>query len=147
MISLRQYLHLPEFVVCLDGPGELRFRARGAVRAIVGPFALGAAELERAASDRDESLIVAQPVHPSATYARGETIWQNGLVAALVDQPFFADIAPEHLPAVDVFARAYTDRVVEGDVRIEDAGELLGGADWTTVHPPSDGSDVRVLPD
>ncbi len=153
LISLRQNLHLPEFVVCLDGPGELRFRARGATDgddaawAIVGPFALGAAELERAAADRDESLVIAQPLHPSATCARGEAIWESGDIAVLVDEPFFQMVAPEHLPAVDVFAQAYTDRVVEGAVQIENSGELLGGADWTTIHRPSDGSDVRVLLD
>ena len=153
LISLRQYLHLPEFVVCVDGPEKLRFRARGASEgddaswAIVGPFELSEAELKNAAADRDKTLIVAQPVCPAATCARGEAIWESGAVAALVDEPFFVAVAPQHLPVVDVFAQAYTDRVIEGDVQIDDATELLSGAEWTTIYPPSDGSDVRLMLD
>jgi hypothetical protein len=153
LVSLRQTLHLQEFVICLNGPSELRFRARGgedgedAAWAVIGPFGLDAEEMERARNERDETFILAQPRHEDATEERGTQIWESGDVASLVNEPFFQLVAPEHLPAVDVFAQAYTDGVVDGDVSLENVDGLWSGSDWTTVHPTPDGSDVRLLLD
>ncbi len=149
--------HIAEFVVCLDGPAELEFSARGvkndakndAPWAIIGPFAPSESEWESARTNRDKALVVATEQHSSATSEQGEKVWQSGEVAALVDEPYFQVVAREHLPKVDVFAQACTDLEMESGEkpRIENAGALLSGADWITIYPPENGGDARILLD
>lgn len=152
VLSLRMIVHLYEFVVCLDGPPGLRFSARGADGsaewAIAGPFGLGDEEQRQIAAHKDPSTVVAAPREPSATLERGETLWSSGDATSVVDEPFFQPVRPEHLPAVDVFVQAYTDRAVTPDAGLITSSDgLLSGAEWTVVQPSSDGADVRLLID
>jgi hypothetical protein len=146
--------HLLEYVVCVEGPPDLRFCARGeqggaadAAWAVVGPFALPEQDRARAAAYGKIPLdLFGMPLVESATEARGAAIWETGTVADLVDEPFFQAIRPEHLPQTDVFVQAYTDAVIAADVRIEGADGLLSNAEWTTLHPCAAG-DLRLLLD
>ncbi len=65
----------------------------------------------------------------------------------VVGAPYFQPVAAEHLPAADVFLQAYTDQVAGPPVRLTEPEGLLSGADWTTIHLPADGGDVRLLLD
>jgi hypothetical protein len=158
VLSIASLYHLPEFVVCLDGPDGLALCAAGdrggAPWAVVGPFDIPE-EFRRALSETffGSTLIVAEPRTPEATAERGAAFWESGDVAAVLDAPFFSfkdlwqPVAPEHLPEVDVFMQAYTDTVTGQDVRVETPEALLSAAEWATIYPAADGADVRVLLD
>jgi len=143
--------HLPQFVVALDGPPELRFRALGegggSPWAVLGPFELRNDQRRQAEGHMDASAVLAQPLVSGATSARGEAFWDACDVSAWAREACFQPVRPEHLPEADAFVQAYTDRVVPGDMRLENADGLLSGSDWTIVHPPARGSDVRLLLD
>ncbi len=151
MLSIRGFAHLPQYVVSVDGPTELKFCATGDVPgapwALVGPFGLSDDEIEQSTIDMDESLIVVGAMAPSATCARGEAIWNSGDVASITSELYFQQIRPEHLPSVNVFAQAYTDRIEDARVVIDHADGLISGSEWTTVNPAADGHDVRILLD
>ncbi len=154
LVALPPCPHITEFTLCIDGPPDLRFSARGVEDAqsdspwaIIGPFAPDEAALERARNDRDAALVVARAQHSVATAEWGQIVWRDGKVADLANEPYFQLVRPEHLPAADVFVQACTDLPVEGEVKIENIEALLSGTDWVTVLPPEDGSDARVLLD
>ncbi|MFW6161241.1 MAG: family 78 glycoside hydrolase catalytic domain, partial [Planctomycetota bacterium] len=149
--DIRGIRHLHEFVVALDGPPDLEFSAAGdqpfALWAVVGPFPLSDAERQAVESHMDASLVVAEPRDPDATLEAADAFWQRADLAAELERYYVLPVRPEHIPPEDVFVQAYTDRVVEGDVRVEGPDGLVSGSEWTTVHPPEDGSDVRLLLD
>ncbi|MBM4039377.1 MAG: alpha-L-rhamnosidase [Planctomycetes bacterium] len=144
--------HLPEFVIALDGPPGLRFSAWGDVLfgtpwAVVGPFELREDQKRQAAEHMDASAVLVGPMSNTATCEAGEAFWESCDVAAQHPHRYFQGVRPEHLPEANAFVQAATDRVVPGDVRVENADGLGSGSDWTTVHPTADGSDVRLLLD
>ncbi|MEO7719263.1 MAG: family 78 glycoside hydrolase catalytic domain [Capsulimonas sp.] len=143
--------HLPEYVVCIDGPETLKFSARGdaggAPWAVVGPFALNAADRRKSETFMDLTIISVPQVSDEATSEEGERIWEEGLVEGIVNRSYFQEMRPEHLPLENVFVQAYTDKVVAGEVRTERLDGLLSGSDWTTVFPDPEGRDVRILLD
>ena len=158
---VRHAHHLPEYVVCLDGPPGLRFLASGgegdAPWAIVGPFGLAERDRQRVHDDKDATLLVATPLSASATSEAGEAFWESGRVQDVASQPYFQRVRPEHLPAADVFVQAYTDRVVDALAIDSATGQAastvsgleatVSGVDWTVVEPTADGRDVRLLLD
>jgi hypothetical protein len=152
VLSMASAYHLPEFVVCLDGPEGLKFSAAGerggAAWAVVGPFDIPT-EFRRVLAETffGGTMVIAEPRTPEATAERGAAFWESGEVASVVDAPFYLPVAPEHLPGADVFVQAYTDADAGQDVRIEAPEALLSAADWTTIHPAASGADVRVLLD
>ena len=144
--------HLPEFVIALDGPPGLRFSAWGEYPqstpwAIVGPYELRDDQKRQAENHMDASAILVGPLSRPATCEAGEAFWESCDVAAQYPHRYFQEVRPEHLPEADAFVQAATDRVVPGDVRVENADGLVSGSDWTIVHPTPDGSDVRLLLD
>jgi len=149
--GIRGIRHLHEFVVAIDGPPELEFSAAGddpfALWSVVGPFPLSYTERQAVHDHMDGSLVVAEPRDPDATPEAADAFWEHADLAAELKHYYVLPVAPEHIPEQDVFVQAYTDRVVEGEVRIEGADGLVSGTEWTTVHPPDDGSDVRLLLD
>lgn len=145
--------HLVQFVVTVDGPETLRFRAGGAegssdaLWAIVGPFAFSAEEEANIRyQDRTEAIAVAAALHVSATPERGTTFWNEADVRAVQDEVFFQPVRTEHLPP-DAFVQSYTDAVVSEALTLENEAALFSGADWVTVHPSPSGADVRLLLD
>ena len=149
--DIRGIRHLHEFVIAFDGPPKLEFSAAGeepfGLWSVVGPFALSEGEQVAAHNHMDESLLVAEPLDPDATVEAGEAFWREADLAAELERFYVQAVKPEHIPEHDVFVQAATDRVVGGEVRIEGIDGLVSGNDWTTLHPPDDGSDVRLLLD
>ena len=149
--SIRGIHHLPEFAMVIDGLSGLRFCASGDTPgspwAVVGPFDLGQADRQRVEEHMDTSLVVTASLTPEATCACGEAFWREGEVASVVNEPYFQPVKPEHLPTVDVFLQAYTERPIAGNVLLEHADGLISGAEWTTVYPTPSGEDVRLLLD
>ena len=168
---IRHAHHLPEYVVCFDGPPGLRFSASGLSAsgfsasgddgdspwAIVGPFGLDERDRQRVHDDKDATILVAAPLTPAATSEAGDALWESGRVRDAADQPYFQRVRAEHLPAVDAFVQAYTDRVT-GEIPLDSATgragtavggleALLSGVDWAVVEPTPDGRDVRLLLD
>jgi hypothetical protein len=152
VLTMAGAYHLPEFVICVDGPVGLRFAAAGerggAPWAVVGPFDIPA-EFRRALAETffGANMVIGEPRSGDAIAERGAAFWESCDVASVADAPFFQPVAPEHLPEADAFVQAYTDTATGQEVRIETPEGLLSGADWTTIHPAADGSDVRVLLD
>lgn len=141
--------HVPDGVLCLDGPPDLRFCCTadkpGAAWAIVGPFSF-APDLVRFAEDwMDEARIALNPAEPTAE--AGLAFWESCDISSVIDKPWFRQIEPEHLPEVNVFARAYTDKVAGGGVKIDSVDDLLSGSQWTTIYPDPNGDDIRILLD
>jgi hypothetical protein len=143
--------HLPEFVVCVDGPPELRFCATGerpgSPWAIVGPLELRDEQRRQCESHMDTSAVAAEALFPGVACQLGEAFWESGDTAAVAHELFFQQVQPEHLPEADAFVQAYTDRVVPGEVKVENLDALVSGSGWLTVHPPADGGDARILLD
>ncbi len=156
VLTLAGAYHLAEFVVCVDGPEGLRFRAGGAAAgdaggapwAVVGPFAIPP-DMQQVIHDTifGDTAVIAAPRDASATTERGGAFWETADVPSVVGEPYFQLVAPEHLPAADVFLQAYTDSASGHDVRVEAPDGLLSAADWTTIYPATDGGDVRLLLD
>jgi hypothetical protein len=152
-LSLRGAFHLLEFVFCADGPPGLRFSAAGddesenSAWAVIGPFDVGDDGRLRATEHKDPSLIVASPVHPVATYGRGEEFWEASDIGIAAGEPYFQVVRMEQVVPEDVFVQAATDLVVAETVRLHQPEGLLSGADWTTVYPPASGADCRLLLD
>jgi alpha-L-rhamnosidase len=140
--------HLQEYTLSLDGPLGLRFSAHGeggdaGSWALVGPFDLAPETLDslsKSTSHASKALV------PEATAERAVQVWEAGKVATLIEEPFFQTLEPQHLPTTDVYAQFYTDRPVDGAIRVDREEALLSGADWTTVYPSENG-DVRLLLD
>lgn len=149
VVSIRGDYHLIEFVVCIDGPADLRFSCtgekQGSAWAVVGPFALLGEKVVRP-QHRDMNHPIADPQEPDRTAAIGEAFWESGDVAAVVSKPYFQPMREEDLPNVDAFVQAYTDKVTGCDVCVEGIDGLVSGSEWTTVHP-SESGDVRILLD
>ena len=143
--------HLPEFVFCLDGPPELVFCAGGELGgsawAVIGPFDLSDEQRRQAEAHMDATAILAEPLVLGATCELGQELWESGDVASFACEACFQHVQPEHLPETEVFAQAYTDRVVAVEVKLDGADGLVSGSEWTTVHPPADGADARILLD
>ena len=152
VLTLAGAYHLAEFVVCVDGPPGLRFCAAGDAGgspwAVVGPFAI---PVEMLSMIRDtifgDTAVIAEPYDATATAERGAAFWEASDTPSVANAPYFQPVASEHLPETDVFLQAYTDKVTDSAVRIDEQDGLLSGADWTTIHPTTDGGDVRVLLD
>ncbi|MHB9035516.1 MAG: family 78 glycoside hydrolase catalytic domain, partial [Armatimonadota bacterium] len=150
IVKLATWSGFVEQVVCAKGPPDLVFNCRGdggagAPWALIGPFALS--EKENYESDHfiDKSRLIAKPAL-GATCEAGDELWECGKVTSMVDQPFFNEIANEHiLKDSNVFARSYTDEIVEEDVRVKSAENLLSNGGWTVVYPSPTGCDVRIL--
>ncbi|MHB1319406.1 MAG: family 78 glycoside hydrolase catalytic domain, partial [Anaerolineae bacterium] len=144
---------LLEQVVCVKGPSDLVFDCKGdgssAPWALVGPFALS--ESDRAQADQnplDVCRIVVSPVVSAATHDRGERFWECGDVATVMNEPFFAELKPQHVMTnSNVFAQAYTDQVVAANADTEGIDSLLSNSGWATIYPSLDGNDVRILLD
>ncbi|BDI34522.1 hypothetical protein CCAX7_65730 [Capsulimonas corticalis] len=151
LTSFHHASHIQEYVICFDGPAGLRFCARGdaggAPWAVVGPFGLTAADRRKSETFMDLSIISAEPLVEEATCEEGERVWEMGQVASLTDRPYFQEVRPEHLPSVNVFVQAYTDKVCAGEVRTEHRDGLLSGSEWTTIQPDPEGRDIRILLD
>ncbi len=152
VVMARGSYHLPEFTECIDGPEGLKFCATGdkpgAAWAVAGPFDFAEDEWANIHQrERDKHPCHCHPLDESATFARADAFWADGKVQSIIGQPFFQELKPEHLFTNDVFAQAYTDRVVGGDVRIEGEDSFVSGGEWATVYPNADGSDVRILLD
>ena len=152
VLSLRLISHDEEFKLTIDGPEGLRFSAsgddKGSPWAIVGPFQMS--EKERRVGWENyggATMIYGQPITPTASLERGEQFWQTAGVAAVVQERFFQPLRPEHVPAEDVYLRAYTDKVVDERVTLEHIDGLVSGNEWTTVHPAPGGAGVRILLD
>jgi hypothetical protein len=89
------------------------------------------------------------PHHPAATRQLANDIWDRGDVSdAELSAPLGRPV-PDHLSAsVDVFALCMSDRPAGVGVRVDDGGAMLhDNADWTVVHRPRGGADVRLLVD
>lgn len=152
VVMANGYYHLPEFTECIDGPKGLKFCATGdklgAAWAVVGPFDFGEEGWKHILeNERDEHPCYCRALVESATVGRAEAFWADGTVASVIGEPFFQQVKPEHLPTVDVFGQAYTDKVVPTEVRVEGMDGFLSAGEWTTVYPTDDGSDVRILLD
>jgi len=149
--DIRGVRHLHEFVFAIDGPPGLVFSAAGeepfAIWAVVGPFGLGDAERRAADNHMDTSLLLAEARDPDATVEAGDAFWQEADVAAELAHYYVQPVKPEHIPEHDVFVQACTDRAIEGSVQVEGTDGLVSGSEWTTIHPPEDGSDARLLLD
>jgi len=143
--------HLPEFVVAIDGPPELRFCVTGdepgSPWAVLGPMPLRQEQEAQVAAHMDETAVVAEPLHREVTCEWGEAFWESCDVAGMLKDLALQQIRPEHLPEADAFVQAWTDKTVEGEVTVENADALLSGVGWTTVHPAPDGADARLLLD
>jgi hypothetical protein len=156
--QIRRPHHYQQYCVAIDGPPELRFSVSAGEEedewdsawAIVGPFALNEDDRRAAHNHMDESLTAVDTDDPEERRSceAGERFWASGdLAAALENKAPIRLIDPEDLPEDDVFVQAYTDKVTAAPVKVEGQDGLLSGADWTTIHPPADGSDVRLLLD
>lgn len=141
--------HQTEVAFAFDGPADLRFcctgNDAGPSWAIIGPFGLSGDARRHAEQGMDESVLIVDPADPAVEV--GEEFWRTGDVASAVSEPWFHPVRPDHLPMTNVFVQAYTDRVAQTDVRVENADAILSGADWAVVHPDPDGADVRLLVD
>ncbi len=96
-----------------------------------------------------EPMITAAVLAPEANTDRAEQIIKQG-------QPNDADLKAEYchpatkdmISLVNVFLVCGSDRVQETPVVVENPDALqFDNADWTTIHPAGDGSDVRMLVD
>jgi alpha-L-rhamnosidase len=149
--------HFHEFVFCVDGPEGLLFRAYGAENsdvenndaewALVGPFALADDDDLYDLRAREASMVFAAPFDESATLERGESFAASGDVTSVIGEPYFRPFSPEYAPVADAFVQSYTDTVTAAPVEVQHLDGLLSGAEWTTVQPTADGSDVRLLLD
>lgn len=144
--------HRSHFVLCVDCEETLTFSSKGGQKsspwAVIGPFALNAQDQERASRDRDKTILISRPLVPEATADAGEEVWESGSVAEWTGAPFFQEVPAHRIAPVDVFAQSYTDIPTGASVRVDDAEAILSGnQDWTTVHPPDDASDARILLD
>lgn len=150
LVSLRRMYHVAEFALELDGaPDGLRVCAAGerggAEWAVCGPFGLGPSDEAAAYNDKDDSLVVAQPLLAEATCAAGEDLWASGDVAAAVDAPWWQPVAADDVPPVDVYLESYADQPVATRSTAGLDG-LVSGAEWVTIDPDPAG-DVRLLLD
>ena len=119
--------HPPDHVFCFDGPRGIIFSCTGEENAppwaIVGPFGLGEEGLRQVAGHMDESLVVVNPAEPD--YRAGADFWRNCSVASVVNEPYFRPLEGDNAPAVNVFARAYTDKVVSSPLRVDGVEDLV----------------------
>lgn len=112
----------------------------------LGPFAATEPEAGGAMGE----IIRAEQIHPEATAEKFESLWEAGdatdvdLAGTLARR-----LGPSIATPVDACAITATDRPVEGaSLRVDEPEALLSdNADWTTVHPPEDGGDARLLLD
>lgn len=121
---------------------------RGVPWKLLGPFG------EPAPGPNDdgtwrEDCISGDSISSEATSKREKQIARRG-------QPDETDWAADYckpatkdmVSVVDVFLRCTSDRPVETPVLVENPSALQhDSADWTTIHPTKDGSDVRLLLD
>lgn len=151
LVTVPNLSHLQEFVFNIDGPAGLVFNINGqqdagAQWAVIGPFGLRPHDIAHIAEGFEDGL-QAVPISEQATAERGDEVWASGAVASLLGESFVQLVNPNTVPAADVFTQAYTDKVTDGDLKIDNLDGLLSAAEWTTVHPTADGSDVRLLVD
>lgn len=150
-INVSGSYHISEYDVCIDGPEGVSFACMGeqggSPWAVIGPFALSGDELFRAENAMDEHSLVLNPSDMRFAVTVGENFWASGDVSSTVGQPYFQQVASEHLPPENVVAQAMTDQPVGDGVVVDDEENLLSGAGWTTVYPSREGTDVRLLLD
>lgn len=144
--------HRSHFVLCVDCDEPLKFASKGEAGgspwAVIGPFALSEDERRRAETYKDTSILICEPLAAGATAEQAGRVWEDGTVAPWVDEPYFQEVPADLLVPVDVFAQSYTDKPTGAAVRVERPEALLSkNQEWTTVHPPADGSDARILLD
>ncbi|MBN1436953.1 MAG: family 78 glycoside hydrolase catalytic domain [Sedimentisphaerales bacterium] len=155
--TLMFYVHAPEhywWLICsMWTESAVKFSARpvDGDEAEVPWLILGGFELHANCTlPWKEDDTQALEIHPEATLARFEEIWQRGtLTDADLAAPFTRVLPWDAIAGADVFARCYSEQVdKKAQVQIENAEALLGDtAEWTTVMPTGDGSDVRFLLD
>lgn len=113
---------------------------------VLGPFQPPPADPN---SWQDAYTVEPLDVHPDATLQHGQEIWDRGDVSeSELSGPYSHAAGPALSAPVDVFALCASDRPAELPVRVEQPEALLhDNADWTVVHPPRRGADVRLLLD
>jgi hypothetical protein len=141
--------HYPDQSICFDGPEGLVFSCdRGEnspAWAIVGPFGLGQEDLDREYNHMDESVLVVKPADPS--FEVGVKFWEDCDISSVAGRPYFHPLRGIDVSTENVFVRAYTDKVVNGCVKIENPENLTSETGWTVVSPDAEGNDIRILLD
>lgn len=131
---------------------QVSFRAYPDQRDSVSPWlALGPFEDEFDAENHPMgNHITASAVHERATEKRYENIWQSGQPdEKTLNAPFARQMGPDMLTAVDARGITASDRPVGNEKPEIDSPEALltDNPDWTTIDPPADDRDVRLLMD
>ena len=149
---LPEITHLCAASVNIWCDGEFRLASRpdgkdeGPPWMALGPFA-----------DSDDSrepgmgnIVEPAGVHEMATSARYKALWDDGCPSPeVLDAPFARTLGPGMASPVDVSAITSSDRTVEDTTPEIDRPEaiLSDSAECSIIHPPNDGSDVRILLD
>ncbi len=112
----------------------------------LGPFAQEPAPDNAALGE----FVEADQVHEDATSACFDRLWSSGIPdQEALEAPFCRRVGPDMCTEVDVFAITASDQPVEGgEVEVSDVSAMLSNnEDWTTIEPPENGEDVRLLLD
>lgn len=150
LLRLPERMHIARLVLNLWHEAPLRFAARPSDEAppspwlLLGPFASGDLRW------RDPAVRRPQWSAPGATVERLEAIWTRGELTAEHLRAAYAQPAPRTLVAeADAFAVSSSDRPVAAQTpRVEQLAALAHDTpEQTVIHPPVEGSGVRLLLD